>query len=135
MRRHKSRSGAGPPEGVAPDAAGEAAREETGAPAAGIRQRLREAIRQEIDGCRELSDEQLYEIIDRRILEAAGREYLPLKEQLQLRRDLFNGFRKLDLLQQLMDNPEITEVMINGKETFLFSEGNKWFVEAKGAAQ
>ena len=26
-------------------------------------------------------------------------------------------------------------VMINGKETFLFSEGNKWFVEAKGAAQ
>lgn len=24
-------------------------------------------------------------------------------------------------------------VMINGKETFLFSEGNKWFVEAKGA--
>ena len=26
-------------------------------------------------------------------------------------------------------------VMIHGKETFLFSEGNKWFVEAKGASQ
>ena len=125
MRRHKSRSGAGPPEGAAPDAAGEAAREEAGAPAAGIRQRLREAIRQEIDGCRELSDEQLYEIIDRRILEAAGREYLPLKEQLQLRRDLFNGFRKLDLLQQLMDNPEITEVMINGKDRIFVEDGGR----------
>ena len=26
-------------------------------------------------------------------------------------------------------------VVIRGKETFLFSEGNRWFVEAKGASQ
>lgn len=26
-------------------------------------------------------------------------------------------------------------VMIHGKETFLFSEGNKWFVEAKEGSQ
>lgn len=26
-------------------------------------------------------------------------------------------------------------VTIRGKETFLFSEGNRWFVEAKGASQ
>ncbi len=90
-----------------------------------VRQRqLREAIRTEINQLQQVEDDQLKERIDRHILDMGEREYLPLAERLMLRNNLFNSFRKLDILQQLMDNPDITEVMINGKDHI--------FVEEKG---
>lgn len=88
----------------------------------GIREQLREAVRQDINGVRQIDDEELYEIIDRHIFQIGEREYLPLKERIQLRQRVFNSFRKLDILQQLMDNPEITEVMINGKDHIFVEE-------------
>lgn len=90
----------------------------------GYRKELKEIIREEVSGTRQVSDEELYEIIDRHILALAERAYLPLKERLQLRVSLFNSFRKLDILQQVMDDPDITEVMINGR--------NHIFVEEQG---
>ncbi len=90
-----------------------------------IREELRKQIREEIKGSLGISDEELYEIIDRMIMGKGEEEYLPLKERLELRRGLFNSFRKLDILQQLIDDPDITEVMINGPDHV--------FVEKKGA--
>ena len=89
-----------------------------------LRERLREEIRQEISSWRQIEDAELYEIIDRQIFAVSEQQYLPLKERMQLRSSLFNSFRRLDILQQLMDNPDITEVMING--------GDHIFVEEKG---
>ena len=80
----------------------------------GIREELREKIRQEVSGSRDISDSELYERIDRLIMERGEEDYLPLKERIELRAALFNSFRKLDILQQLIDDPDITEVMING---------------------
>lgn len=89
------------------------------------KERLRESIRQELSGFSQIEDKELYEIIDRYILDLGNQEYVPLKERLQLRMGLFNSFRKLDLLQQLMDNPKITEVMINGKDHIFVEENGK----------
>ncbi len=100
-------------------------RQEERPPQRNFRQQLREAVREEISGERQLDDEGLYEVIDRHIMALGEREYLPLKEKLRLRTALFNSFRKLDILQQLMDDPDITEVMINGSGHI--------FVEEKGA--
>ena len=81
-----------------------------------LKQQLRDELRQELDGYRQVEDEELYERIDRKIFEAGSQGYLPLKERLELRKSIFNSFRKLDILQQLLDDPEITEVMINGRD-------------------
>jgi len=77
-----------------------------------------------VNQSRNTSDEELYEMIDRLIMEKGEEEYLPLKERIELRTGLFNSFRKLDILQQLIDDPDITEVMINGPDHI--------FVENKG---
>lgn len=103
--RHKGRAQGGRKK----DARGERAKRRRG-----IREELREQIRQEVSGNRDINDEELYELIDRLIMEKGEREYLPLKERIELRAALFNSFRKLDILQQLIDDPDITEVMING---------------------
>ena len=70
-----------------------------------LKQQLRDELRQELDGYRQVEDEELYERIDRKIFEAGSQGYLPLKERLELRKSIFNSFRKLDILQQLLDDP------------------------------
>ena len=73
----------------------------------GIREQLREAVREELNGVRQIEDRELYEVIDRHIFQIGEREYLPLKERIQLRQGVFNFFRKLDILQQLMEIPRL----------------------------
>ncbi len=83
---------------------------------------LRRQIQEEISQSLGIGDEQLYEVIDRSIRRISETEYIPLKERLQLRSMLFNSFRKLDIVQQLLDHPDITEVMINGKDRIFVEE-------------
>lgn len=82
----------------------------------GIKEMLKEQISSQLNELRQVSDDELYEVIDQHILEAGKQEYLPLKERIQLRLRLFDSFRRLDILQELVDDPEITEIMVNGKD-------------------
>ncbi len=79
-----------------------------------IRKLLREEIMAELNEQSQISDEELYELIDRKILEYGQSRFLPLKEKLKLRGGLFDAFRRLGVLQELVDNPEVTEIMVNG---------------------
>ncbi|MFR5601825.1 MAG: CpaF family protein [Lachnospiraceae bacterium] len=65
---------------------------------------------------RQVEDDELYELIDQEIERLGEEEYLPLKERFHLRTRLFDSFRRLDILQELVDDPEITEIMVNGKD-------------------
>lgn len=78
--------------------------------------RLKEGLREQFHDCGQIEDEQLHFCIDEALREAAQQEYLPLRRRLELKRRLFDGFRRLDILQELVDNPEVTEIMVNGKD-------------------
>lgn len=85
---------------------------------------LHEKILRELDLSQEVNDDQLIELIHC-ILEEKGKEtYIPLREKTLLGKELFNAFRKLDILQELIEDDEITEIMINGTEhIFIEKEG------------
>lgn len=85
---------------------------------------LHERILKELDMSREIDDDQLIELIHG-VLEERGREtYIPLKEKATVGKELFNAFRKLDILQELIEDDTITEIMINGTEhIFIEREG------------
>lgn len=50
---------------------------------------------------------------------------MSLSEKRQLRRELFNSIRRLDLLQELVDDDTVTEVMVNGTEGIFFERGGR----------
>lgn len=77
---------------------------------------LHERILEELDLSREVDDEQLMELIHRVLAEKGQQTYLSLREKSELGKELFNAFRKLDILQELIEDDEITEIMINGTE-------------------
>ena len=77
---------------------------------------LREHLLNRIDLTRDLSNEELYEFIDEEILEAGRHTFISLTAKEQLRRKLFNSIRGYDILQELLDDDEITEIMVNGQD-------------------
>ena len=90
----------------------------------GIRGELRRNVLGQLKDQIYLEDEQLYDQIDA-VIRQKGREvYLPLKERLWLRNSLYDSFRRLDILQELLDDKEVTEIMTNG--------AGKIFIEKKG---
>lgn len=90
-----------------------------------LQRKLRERVQGRLDLSRELEDEEVLQLIDEEILAQSARGYLFLEEKLRLRRELFYGIRKLGLLQELLEDPEITEIMVNGpRDIFVEKNGS-----------
>jgi len=90
---------------------------ETDAPECGLAEMLKEEVIQILDMTAELDDESVGRAIDGVILRESGRRYIPLREKLRLRRELFHSIRGLDVLSELLEDPEVTEIMINGTDS------------------
>lgn len=82
-------------------------------------------ILEELDLSREVEDEELIEMIHRVLEETAKETYIPLKQKTEIGKDLFNAFRKLDILQELIEDDDITEIMINGTENIFIEKGGE----------
>ncbi len=80
----------------------------------GVREKLRQRIVKDIDMTMALEDWEIAEIIDRCILEETKDEYFPLKEKVNLRKELFNSFRRLDVLTEYLEDDQVSEIMVNG---------------------
>ena len=85
---------------------------------------IRNDLSNRLSDLRGISDEELYEMIDELIASKEKECRLSLRPKLKLRNSLFDSFRRLDILQELLDDKDITEIMVNGKEDI--------FIEKKG---
>lgn len=85
---------------------------------------IRNDLSNRLSDLRGISDEELYEMIDELIASKEKEYRLSLRPKLKLRNSLFDSFRRLDILQELLDDKDITEIMVNGKEDI--------FIEKKG---
>lgn len=87
--------------------------------------RLKEACMKQLEGMGETTPQALYRVIDHALTEAERDDYLPLALKLRIREQLFNSFRKLDILQELLDDPFVTEIMINGPDNVFIEQNGK----------
>ena len=88
---------------------------------------LYERVMLRMDMTKETGEEELQEIIRQVLEEEEKNEYLPLSEKIRLSRELFNAFRRLDILQELIEDDEITEIMVNGTENIFYEKGGQLF--------
>ncbi|MDO4476249.1 MAG: ATPase, T2SS/T4P/T4SS family [Lachnospiraceae bacterium] len=90
---------------------------------------LQRELRRQLDLTGELSDEEIGRMIDELIVSAGKQRHLSLQDMTRLRRELFNSVRRLDVLQELIDDDRVTEIMVNGTEgIFVERDGRitKW---------
>ncbi|MCU6748383.1 MULTISPECIES: CpaF family protein [Lachnospiraceae] len=81
----------------------------------------------QMDMSKEIQDEELERMIQEVLEEVGKQEYIPLNEKIQISRELFNAFRRLDILQELIEDDTITEIMVNGTENIFFEKEGKIF--------
>ena len=85
-----------------------------------IKQQLQDQVHQRLDMSREMTDEEIGEVIDDVIMEKSRESYMSAVTKLTLRQELFNSIRRLDLLQELIDDKSVTEIMVNGAESVFY---------------
>ncbi|QNM10524.1 CpaF family protein [Lachnospiraceae bacterium OF09-33XD] len=90
---------------------------------------MRKLLMSRLEARGELTDEEILEIIDDLVLSRSREFLLTLKEKEGLRKDLFYSVRKLDVLQELVEDNTVTEIMVNGyRDIFVERDGiiRKW---------
>ncbi len=88
-----------------------------------IKETIRAGVVVAMDFSRELTDEEVLSLIDEGILKFETRGSISLGERIRLKREIFNSLRKLDIIQEYLEDDRITEIMINGREG-IFLEKN-----------
>ena len=79
-----------------------------------LKKQLQKELLEALESGGEWSDEDIMGQIDTLIVSASKNVYLSGYKKLMMKQELFNSVRRLDLLQELVDDKEITEIMVNG---------------------
>ena len=79
-------------------------------------QEIKNNVLQLIDLSRETGDEELYSIIDAEIKSFCSDKPLNVIERRRLRKEVFSSIRELDVLQPLLEDENVTEIMVNGPD-------------------
>ncbi len=94
------------------------------------RERLKREVINELDLNSEIEDEEVRRLIDKCILRESGGEYMPLREKLALKSEIYNSIRRLDILSDFLEDDSISEIMINGPDR-IFLERNGVIVRSE----
>lgn len=86
---------------------------------------LQNQLFEQLNSLWESDDEEILEKIDELLLQEGSNYGLSLNEKANLRKELFLSIRKLDVLQELLEDTSITEIMVNGwDKIFIEREGH-----------
>ena len=92
---------------------------------------LKERILSDIDLTRDVDDGEIREIIRKHCGQYAREHMLTLRAREELEQFLFHSLRKLDVLQELLDDDEITEVLVNGPNSIFYEKKGRLYHSEK----
>lgn len=90
-----------------------------------IKKDVKEELLHFLDYSRELTDEEVEEQLDELLLKEKSLQAVPVDTRQRLHKEIFYSIRKLDLLQELVDDTSITEIMINGTESIFIEKDGR----------
>lgn len=92
---------------------------------------IKKSVRQKVMGCidysKDISDEEMYVLVDKELSERLRHVAISVEDRKRLRMQIFHSIRKLDILQQLVDDPTVTEIMVNGTENIFIEKNGSLF--------
>ncbi len=89
--------------------------------------KIREMVSERLDLTRNVSDDDIQAAIAQIVAEESKKKYLSLTEKKEIMEGVFNSMRGLDVLQPLVDDPSITEIMINGPDHIFIEQNGRLY--------
>ena len=88
---------------------------------------LRKQLMERLENTWEESDQGVMENIDSLIGDYCRTTYMPISRREALRRELFSSVRKMDVLEELLEDDTITEIMVNRWDKIFIEKDGKIF--------
>lgn len=92
-----------------------------------MKEQIKNMVMERLDFTRDITDGRLKEMIQEAVLEYSRETPLLLEEKMKLSREVFYALRKLDFLQDLLDDDAVTEIMINGYQHIFIEKNGKLY--------
>ena len=86
---------------------------------------LSSRVMRKLEGIRSVTDEQVRQAAQEILNDMLGGQYLSVQERRQLISGVLNQMKKLGPLQPLLDDPSITEIMINGPDCVFIEQNGR----------
>ena len=90
-------------------------------------QDLRNRLLQRLEENWEDSDTEVLELIDELMAGYCKTVYMSISQSQSLRKELFQSVRKMDILEELLEDDSITEIMVNGWNRVFIERGGRIF--------
>ena len=87
-----------------------------------ISERIRQQVLTDIDASRDMEDEEIWDIISKIASDEVKKEKISLKERIELEKRIFDSLKRLDVLQNLIDDTDVTEIMVNGPDKIFYEK-------------
>ena len=93
------------------------------------KRRIKQEVLDRIDMMDQQDDAAIKELINDSLEKSENFHVIPLSKRILLSKEIFYSIRRLDILEELTEDPKVTEIMINGKDNiFIERDGRiyKW---------
>lgn len=90
-----------------------------------LKRELLGKVQERVGYLREMSDAEIEETIDEVLLEQEELVTYTVEQRWQLKKELFDSLRRLDILQIFVEDNSVTEIMINGTEHIFIERGGR----------
>ncbi len=87
--------------------------------------RIKKRVYEKLDMSTDIDDKDLRNVIEECVQEESKVYIIPLRQREIIEESVFNAIRRLDILQEILEDDSITEIMINGSnDIFIERNGN-----------
>ncbi len=88
---------------------------------------IKQIVSDNINIEKDCNDDEIEELIREIVFEKAKSYYLSITEKQEIISTVFNSMRRLDILQPILEDPSVTEIMINGPNTIFVEKNGRVF--------
>ena len=92
-----------------------------------LKERLKHQVMERMDISRTMGDEEILELVQKTLEEDSHRMPMSISMRQNLIREIFHSLRRLDILQELIEDADITEIMVNGTKGIFYEKAGRLY--------
>ena len=92
---------------------------------------VRQGLIEKLEYLEETNDESLQRMINESLKEKSREQYISIKDRQTIARQIFDSMRKLGILEEFIENPDVTEIMINGPKCIFYEKAGRLYKSDK----
>ena len=92
---------------------------------------VRQGLIEKLEYLEETNDESLQRMINESLKEKSREQYISIKDRQTIARQIFDSMRKLGILEEFIENPDVPEIMINGPKCIFYEKAGRLYKSDK----